>query len=143
MYHAVKGGGAFENGKLIKVGNRTPENAYMVLETKLEKPNNLELYQKLRQKSCMVNMVCSGYEHAMVAKGQLDARICVDGYGQDYDFAPGSLLIQEAGGVVTNIGSDQYDYRNTNYIAANRAIHDALSEGEDAILRSAGNNNIA
>ncbi len=134
MYHAEKGGGAWQDDQAIHVSNRPLTDSYSILETKLHKPNNLELYYKLHAKSCMVNMVCSGYEHAMVAKGQFDARICVDGFGQDYDFAPGALLIQEAGGVVANIGSRTYDYRNTNYIATNSQIFAALTEGESAIF---------
>ena len=76
----------------------------------------------------------SGFEFAMVASGKLDGRLCFDSYGKDYDFAPGSLLVEEAGGVVANIGSREYDYRNGNFIAANPLVFKQLTEGPDAIF---------
>ncbi|RJQ37810.1 hypothetical protein C4552_00230 [Candidatus Parcubacteria bacterium] len=70
----------------------------------------------------------------LVAEGKLDARIAFDPWGYDYDFASGVLLIAEAGGRVTNIGSTTYDYRNTNFIAANPVIFEELTKGPDAIF---------
>jgi fructose-1,6-bisphosphatase/inositol monophosphatase family enzyme len=61
-----------------------------------------------------------------VASGKLEARICFDGFGEDWDFAPGALLVKEAGGIVRNIGSDSYDYRNHNYIAGSKAVYEDL-----------------
>ena len=55
-------------------------------------------------------------------------------YGKDYDFAPGSLLVSEAGGVVANIGKTTYDYRNLNFIASNRPVFTALTEGAGALF---------
>ena len=81
-----------------------------------------------------LKFMCAGHEFAMVASGKLEGRIMYDPYGFDYDFAPGSLLVSEAGGVVTNIGSDKYDYRNLNSIAANPKLHQALTEGEGALF---------
>jgi myo-inositol-1(or 4)-monophosphatase len=134
MYYAIKGGGAWRNSEKISVSNRPITESYLVFESKIHKPENMIICNKLREKSAMITMVCSGYEHCMVACGQLEARITLDGYGQDYDFAPGALLIREAGGVVTNINSDVYDYRNTNYIAANPKMFTALTVGESAIF---------
>lgn len=62
----------------------------------------------------------------MVASGKLDARIQFDPWGYDYDFAAGSLLVAEAGGVVTNINSSEYDYRNLDFIAASPKVYKGL-----------------
>jgi fructose-1,6-bisphosphatase/inositol monophosphatase family enzyme len=70
----------------------------------------------------------------LVATGKIEARICVDPFGKDYDFAPGSLLVSEAGGAVTNIGTTTYDYRNTNLIAGNRNIVEDFTDGPSAIF---------
>ena len=51
-----------------------------------------------------------------------------------YDFAPGSLLVSEAGGVVANIGSTSYDYTNLNFIAANPIVYKGLTEGSEALF---------
>lgn len=57
-----------------------------------------------------------------------------DPYGMDWDFAPGSLLVSEAGGKATNIGETSYDYRNHDFIIANPRVHEELTTGPHAIF---------
>jgi fructose-1,6-bisphosphatase/inositol monophosphatase family enzyme len=76
----------------------------------------------------------------MVASGKLDGRIMLDPYGKDYDLLPGALLVAEAGGVVANIGSSNYDYKNFNFIAANPAVYHDLTDGNDVIFPLLKNN---
>jgi fructose-1,6-bisphosphatase/inositol monophosphatase family enzyme len=94
----------------------------------------MDIFNQLRKQSLLIKTVSSGWEHVMVASGKLDARVCFDPHGKDYDFAPGSLLVREAGGVIANIGSTEYNYRNTNFIAANPIIFKELTEGENALF---------
>jgi hypothetical protein len=47
------------------------------------------------------------------------------------------LLVQEAGGRVANLGSDMYNYRIFNHIAANPVIFDALMEFMETKTRDA------
>ena len=82
----------------------------------------------------LIEIVTSGYEFALVASGKIEGRICSDPYAFDYDIAPGTLLIEEAGGIVTNIGKNTFDYRNRDLIAANRPVYEALTEGPEAFF---------
>lgn len=134
MYHAEKGKGAFEDGKRISISSRPVNQSVVALETNQAKSVNVEIRDKVRAKSLLLQTLCSGYEFVLVATGKIEARICVDPFGKDYDFAPGSLLISEAGGVVTNIGTATYDYRNTNLIAGNKNIVDDFTNGPSAIF---------
>ncbi len=134
MYVARRGLGATHNGKPIHVSARSLKNAYIGCETHSEKPENSRILGALQKTSAIFKTICSGYEYAMVASGKLDARVCFDPFGKDYDFAPGSLLVREAGGVVANIGASAYDYRNVNHIAANPIIYQQLTEGADALF---------
>ena len=70
----------------------------------------------------------------MVACGQLEGRICLNPYGKDYDFAAGSLLVQEAGGIVANLGKNTYDYTETNLVAVSKKLFESLTLGEDPIF---------
>ncbi len=70
----------------------------------------------------------------MVASGKLEGRVTLDPYGKIWDYAPGSLLVSEVGGIVTNIGKETYDYRNLNSIVTNPIIYKELTEGETAIF---------
>ena len=76
----------------------------------------------------------AGYEYILVAVGKLEGRVCFNPYGEDYDYAPGSLLVSEAGGKVTNIGSTKYDFNNLNFIAANKPLYKEWTEGKDALF---------
>jgi len=134
MYHAEKAKGAFENGKKIEVSKRDLKNSVVALETNLAKPVNVELRNKVREVSMLLQTISAGYEFVLVATGKLEARICVDPFGKDYDFAPGSLLVSEAGGAVTNLGLTTYDYRNTNLIAGNKNIVESFTRGASAIF---------
>jgi 3'-phosphoadenosine 5'-phosphosulfate (PAPS) 3'-phosphatase len=52
----------------------------------------------------------------------------------DWDFAPGSLLVSEAGGVATNIGAETYDYKNHDFIISNVVVHKELTSGDNPIF---------
>ena len=134
MYWAEKGEGAYKNNSRIYVSNRSLKESYIGWETHLEKEENLKIFLELCHRSVLFKALNSGWEHAMVASGKLDARISFDPYGKDYDFAPGALLVMEAGGKVANIHSKDYDYRNSNIIVANPIIYKELTEGKNALF---------
>lgn len=134
MYWAELGMGAFCNSERLKVSSRSLGQSYIGWESHLDKEENLQIFMELRNRAILFKAVVSGWEYAMIASGKLDARICFDPYGKDYDFAPGSLLVSEAGGVVANLGSNDYDYRNTNFIAANPVVFKELTEGHEALF---------
>jgi myo-inositol-1(or 4)-monophosphatase len=133
-YWAIRGHGAYCNDTKISVSDRPLSKGLLSFETRLEKPENYEKYIAVRQKTNLIATVNCGFEFAMIASGKLDGRIGLDPYGMDWDFAPGSLLVREAGGVVTNIGDTSYSYKNHDYIIANPIIHRALTHGEHAIF---------
>lgn len=126
VYWAQKGQGAFKDGVPLQVSNRPLTDAYYSYEMKLAKPENVALFSRLVGNGIMMKTVSAGWEFIMIAEGKLEARVTVDPHGKDYDFAPGALLVAEAGGVVRNIGSHTYDYRNLNFIAATPAAYEDL-----------------
>ena len=128
MYWAEKGKGAYKNEEKIHVSDRSINEAYIGIETRSYKKENQIYFGKIHEKAGFFNSVSAGWELAMVASGKLDARISFDGYGKDYDYAPGTLLISEAGGIVKNLNSETYDYRNTSLIAANPKVYASLKE---------------
>lgn len=134
MYIAERDKGATLNGTSIHVSNRSLREAYIGWETHLDKEENQKIFNELRKKCVLFHSVSSGFEHAMTASGKLDGRICFDPHGKDYDFAPGALLVREAGGKVANLGKDYYDHRNVNFIAANSKIYTELTQGPGALF---------
>ncbi len=134
FYHAIKGAGAFCDGAPIHVSDRSSGKAYLSWETHLTKPENLETHFQLMKHGSFFKTMTAGHEFILVATGKIEGRICFDPFGGDYDYAAGSLLVSEAGGVVANIGSSVYDYTNLNFIASNKEIFSALTQGPDAVF---------
>lgn len=134
LYWAQKGKGAYVNEQGIHVSDRNLKQAYLSFETCEEQPQNEEKLRALRNKCILIQTISAGFEYAMVALGKLEGRITLDPYGKIWDYAPGSLLISEAGGIVTNIGKETYDYRNLNIIATNPVVYEELTEGENAMF---------
>ena len=133
-YWAIRGGGAYCNDKKISVSQRSLKQSLISFETKLEIPENYAKYLEVRKEAGIIATINCGFEFAMIASGKLDGRIGLDPYGMDWDFAPGSLLVSEAGGVATNIGKNTYDYENHDYVISNAIIHKELTEGDNAIF---------
>ncbi len=138
IYYAKRGGGSYKNGDRISVSCRPFTHAMLAVETRIEKQENLAVLMQLYQKVLPLRMIVAGYEYALVAAGRIEGRICFDPYGCDYDYAPGSLLVSEAGGVVANLGTDTYDLRNNNFIACNRSLYEALTHGALALFPQSG-----
>lgn len=139
-YVAIKGHGATRNGHPIHVSDRKPDRAWVTYSTALGEPGTAGFADKLDGKIHSVRRYGSaGYDYSMVASGALEARIVFNGHGHEWDFAPGTLIVQEAGGRVANIGSDKYDYHNYNHIAAGPATFDTLMRLMTEIDRDAKN----
>jgi myo-inositol-1(or 4)-monophosphatase len=134
LYHAELGNGAYKNGEKIAVSTRSLKKSYLSYEVDSQKEENKEIIATIESKATTIHHVCAGYEYALVAMGKIDGRIVYDGFGKDYDFAPGSLLVSEAGGVVKNFKSDSsYDYTNLNFFACNKSVYEELIKGENGI----------
>jgi myo-inositol-1(or 4)-monophosphatase len=128
MFVAAKSKGAFCNEKPIHVSNRSLSQAYMTYEVRMDQGDNLQKWLDLQKRCVLFNTINCGYEFSQVARGKVEGRVCLNAFGKDWDYAPGSLLVSEAGGVVRNIGSDSYDFRNHSFTATNPQIYKDLQE---------------
>lgn len=134
MYWAIRGEGAYCNNRQIYVSDRRLGESLIAFESDLSVNGNMDLNNKLRKKTIIFQTINSGFEFTMVACGKLDGRIAKDPFGYDWDYAPGSLLVSEAGGVVRNIGNNSYDYKNHDYLITNQVIYKELTQGPGAIF---------
>lgn len=135
MYSAIEGQGAFHNGRQIHVSDRPLKGAIVSYESKLRAPEHQVRRQRIGQIATHTSTVSAGHEFAMVAAGKWEGRMVEDGHGFDWDFAPGALLVKEAGGVVVNVGSAdaEYNYRNHDFLAVNPRVYAELTTGPDPI----------
>jgi myo-inositol-1(or 4)-monophosphatase len=125
FYVAIKDHGATCNGHPIKVSSREASRAWIALQA----TGAVGLQDSLSSKVMRLRSLgASGVHYTYVASGALDGFVLFHSHGHEWDFAPGSLLVHEAGGRVANLGSERYDYRNFDHIAANPVIFDELME---------------
>ncbi len=134
LYWAERGAGAWKDTARLSVSNRGLKEGLMGWETMRSEKLDAERDRALHEKTSFFKCVVAGWEYAMVASGKLEGRICFNPWGSDYDYASGSLLVSEAGGMVANLGSSKYDYRNVNFIATNKIVFDELTNGDNALF---------
>lgn len=127
---AIKGQGATRNGHPIRVSDRKLDRSFLIVSINPDRDASAErLLDALQTKGGKIlRMAAAGYEYAAIASGAAEARIAYFGSGYPHDFAPGMLLVEEAGGRIGNVGLEEYDLYAPHPIAANPTIYKELKQ---------------
>ena len=64
------------------------------------------------------------YTASLLAQGKLDAHIAVT--TQPWDIAAGSLIIEEAGGRITDIKGRKFNPYTNNFVSSNGKVHQKI-----------------
>jgi myo-inositol-1(or 4)-monophosphatase len=129
LYAAERGRGALLNGKPMQVSS-TPELAEALIATgfpsrKRHESPNIHFYHEFTLRSHGVRRAGSAaLDLAYVAAGRLDA--FWEFNLNPWDIAAGILLIEEAGGRVTDFSGKPFRIRNHELLASNGLIHAEL-----------------
>ncbi|MFB5269618.1 inositol monophosphatase family protein [Paenibacillus enshidis] len=138
MFVAEKGKGVYVHGNPMTVSgeNRLSDSLVAVgfpPDPGFAMPVNMRAVQALAPQVRSLRAVGSAALHlAYVAAGRLSAYTEVG--LNAWDLAAGALLVQEAGGIVTDTLGQPYDLGVRHVIASNGAIHQELA----AVLKQAG-----
>lgn len=122
LYHAVKNGGAYCNGKPMHVNKQGVKEGYVIVEA-----SSFPYVAGLERAGAIVEPVPgTGYMCSMLANGRCTA--VIKGQADNHDIGPGSLLIEEAGGKVTALdgSSLRFDTAISGAILSNGVNHDML-----------------
>jgi len=137
MFSAVKGRGATLNGTPIQVSPMVREAKDALINAGCPAdPNAFETSMRgvlaLNGKSRGLRIVaCSALTTAWIACGRLAAHF---GYDlSSWDLVAGALLIQEAGGTVTDLDGSPYKLETRNMLCSNGLVHDEVLQ----VLRDA------
>ena len=149
-FYAWKGGGAWleaggkkqeAGGKRLEVGTSTINDALLCLQL----PYNSDAY-----KPVIKQMIDHFYGHVGSIRmiGSAAMALCyvacgrLDGYAERYigqwDYMAGALLVQEAGGRVTNYAGDDFFMQGDSVVATNGAVHADLLQVTAAYGEGAG-----
>lgn len=129
LYFARKDEGTVVNGEPVSVNDQVSvENVVVGFEASATSPYGVTGvdHQLAQEGSNVLRLMSSNYTAMLIASGEVSGVI----YAGDkpFDGAAVKLIVEEAGGTVTDIhGSEQrYDKPLTGYIASNGGLHDEL-----------------
>ena len=131
MFIAEKEAGAFLNGRRLKV-SQTAELSRSLLATgfpydiRENRNNNMNYFEVMALNAQAVRRAgAAALDLAYVAAGRFD------GFWElklmPWDMAAGCLLIEEAGGVVTDLNNAPLDLRSPHILTSNGLIHDEMA----------------
>ena len=129
LFTATKAGGSFLNGKPIKVGDQSELGDAVVAmgSPPGEESRNMSLIgvRALMPRVRTIRMIGSAaIMLAWSANGRLTAYWEYD--LSSWDIAAGALIIQEAGGKVTDLSGTPFTLKTRKIVASNGRIHDEL-----------------
>ena len=119
LFTAEKGKGAFLNGNRIHVSDRE----FQLSTISYSRKAAIYVSPLMGKVPAIYNFGCAHMHICYIACGRLDGFIGED--NGPWDYAP-YLLIQEAGGRVTNIEGKEMDIFGKNILASNGKIHDEI-----------------
>ncbi|MGH2648213.1 MAG: inositol monophosphatase family protein [Ginsengibacter sp.] len=132
FFYAEKGKGATLNGTKISVSNKTEVLRSCLVTgfpyTYLDQPNGpLQVFERLIKKGIPVRRLGSAaIDLCWVAAGRFDG--FYEHQLNPWDSAAGFLIVEEAGGKVTDLKGDPYSPYQPGIIATNGLLHDELIE---------------
>ncbi len=129
LYFAEKGKGATLNGKKIRVSDNTKlKNSVVMTHLSSKKEGRMRTIRALEsifESSMHMRMFGSGLAAmTYIASGKFDVFFNVQ--TNPWDILPGALLIEEAGGRITDIKGKKIDYNTTSVLATNGSVHNQM-----------------
>ncbi len=135
-YTAIRGFGAWENDKTISVSNtQEDKEAIVVTGFPYKREDGIDMSINLL-KHCVLNyrgvrrLGSAALDLAYVASGKID--IYYESTLNIWDLAAGALIVEEAGGKVTDYQGEEHYLDNGMIISSNGHLHDKIT---DAIKR--------
>lgn len=127
LYHAVKGQGSYLNNSNIKVSNNNTLEKSMITYDNIfhSKFGVMDRFNNLTKNAFTMRIFGSAiYDFSLIANGKIDARIWNN--TKMYDFAAGSLIVEEAGGLVTDFSGKRITLESKEIVASNVLVHESI-----------------
>lgn len=129
LYSAVKDHGAFVNDKLLITSSKTDlDLAYIGISTRKGSLKNNELYDIFsNKKSRLPKYFSTTYSLAQVAAGKFEGEVF--SHNTPWDVAAAKIIIEEAGGVTSDMSGKPQKYNSEIYgflAAGNKQLHDQM-----------------
>lgn len=131
LYSAIKGEGAYQNGKKITVNKIELDDKRSVSHFDMWKEGRYNIYdcvQELAKKTYFVSIGSIARACMCVASGEFNLAIFPGIEHKNCDIAAAKVIVEEAGGKVTNLfGEEQrYDKDINGAVISNGKVHDEV-----------------
>ncbi|MFH1571119.1 MAG: inositol monophosphatase [Gemmatimonadota bacterium] len=127
-YAAQRGWGCYRNGQPARVSDKAdPATAVVFLQHGYQVPDRQRfatVTQRLALTSYARDLGATALELAFVAAGAADGHVCSG--DELWDFAAGMVLVEEAGGQVTDWRGRPWDGEGSYVLISNGRLHDYL-----------------
>ncbi|MBI2657660.1 inositol monophosphatase [Candidatus Woesearchaeota archaeon] len=126
---AERGKGAFLNGKRIKVsGKKGLEHAFVLIEfSYANRGEKIGFLSKFVHKTIDIrNFGSAIFNLLMVASGSCESYVVMS--TQEWDVAAGFLMVEEAGGKITDLKGKKWNFEERKYIISNSKVHKKMLE---------------
>ena len=130
LFTAAAGLGAFRNGRRLQVSTRQPLSGALLAtgfpyDCATDPENNFDHFVRFQKAARGIRRAgAAALDLAYLAAGRLDGFWEVK--LKPWDVAAGTLLVREAGGVVTAFDGSGYEVTNHRILASNGLIHDEM-----------------
>ena len=127
FYTAERGKGSYLNGEKIHVSNTELSQSLMIYDTKLRvnrDPMVVSLSDLVPEVFIIRMFGCATWDLSLIAKGQADFN--VDFTAKPWDLAAGALIVEEAGGKVTDLQGNPWNAYNQGFVASNGKVHEEV-----------------
>lgn len=124
MYTAQKGMGAYKNGAKIDIASLP------MAPVAISKPL---FFKSLNETLSAVGIQCEttlagGFDFTRVLDATVAARFNLHSKGYTHDYAPGALLVSEAGGVIIPVLDETYTYKTRSFVACHPSLAKILRQ---------------
>ncbi|MCB4791642.1 MAG: inositol monophosphatase [Elusimicrobia bacterium] len=123
-FSAIKGNGAYLNARKISVSKRPLRRSTMVYDSRirLHKKTMMRNLGLLSEKVFNIRMYGSSVRGlTYLAQGKVDVVLEYD--EKIWDCAAGLIIVEEAGGIITDLKGNKWGINTRQYVAANPVIH--------------------
>ena len=127
LYSAIKDHGSYKNGQKICVStNDNLEKSMITYDNMFHSDINIiKRFEMITDRSFTVRITGSAiYDFSLIASGKIDLRIWNN--TKIYDFAAGALIVEEAGGKITDFKGNPITLKTKDIIASNGLVHNEI-----------------
>lgn len=123
LWLAEAGKGTTMNGEKVEMRWRPLDRCWIEVTIDYSDIENVKKLMELRPK---VGGFCNRLGIDNLTAGRIDGMLDLKAGGGPWDYWPRYLMFTEAGGKMTNIGKDHYDFEDKNFLMAHPKNFDAL-----------------